>query len=77
VSFGQHVILSHLEREPSELPWDQIKLVYDKALGGMVITIKNVDELLGNANAGPAGRDASTMCALVSAMMEPSRVNRA
>jgi hypothetical protein len=40
----------------------------------MAITIRNVDELLRDH---PAGHHASTMCALVLAMLDPSRARHA
>jgi hypothetical protein len=74
VERGHHVTLSHPERGPSVLAWDKIERVYNAARAGMEITIANVDNLLGD---DPAGHDASTMCALVLAMLDPSRKRRA
>jgi hypothetical protein len=66
VAPGRNVTLEHSKRKRSDLPWERIERVYKAALDGMVITTKNVDELLGDH---PAGRNASTMCALVLAMI--------
>ena len=68
----RNVTLEHSEREPSVLAWDRIARVY-KALAGMEITTGKVDRLLGNH---PADRNASTMCALVLAMQDPTRARR-
>jgi hypothetical protein len=67
---GRHVTLGHEVREPSVLPWDQIELVYNAARAGMELTNDNVDNLLRDH---PAGHSASTMCALVLAMLNPTR----
>jgi hypothetical protein len=70
---GRHVTLGHDQRDASVLGWDQIERVYNAARAGMDITIRNVDALLEDH---PAGHHASTMCALVRAMLDPSRAHR-
>jgi hypothetical protein len=66
---GESVTLGHPGREPSTLPWSNIEIVYRAVMSKPLKTLtpKEVDELLKHH---PATRCASTMCALVLAMVK-------
>ena len=67
----RHVTLrSPNRKEDSVLPWRDIERIYNAARSGMNITPTAVDGILSNPN----NRDSSTMCALVLAMLDPSRI---
>lgn len=66
---GESVTVGHPARDPSVLKWEQIRIVYEAADASL--TPKEVDEILEDH---PATHNASTMCALVLAMKDPSRV---
>jgi hypothetical protein len=73
VEQGTQVTLESLGRKhPSVLRWGDIERVYRAACSGRRITPTAVDEILENPN----NHDSSTMCALVLAMQDPSRVGR-
>jgi hypothetical protein len=70
---GSHVTLTSPNRqEPSVLPWADIAQVYRQGRPDVPLAPAVVDAILGN----PDNRDSSTMCALVLAMRNPSRVHR-
>jgi hypothetical protein len=70
---GSHVTLTSPDRQqPSVLPWADIARVYNEARPAVPLTPTVVDAILEN----PQNRDSSTMCALVLAMRDPTRVHR-
>ena len=70
---GSHVTLTSPDRQqPSVLPWSDITRVYDEARPEFPLTPAVVDAILDN----PQNRNSSTMCALVLAMRDPTRVHR-
>lgn len=73
VEGGSHVTLTSPDRkEPSVLPWADIARVFGTATDNIPFTPGVVDSILEN----PQNRDSSTMCALVLAMRDPTRVHR-
>ena len=70
---GRHVTLTSPNRQqPSVLPWADIAMVYNGAPAHVPLTPTVVDVVLEN----PQNRDSSTMCALILAMRDPTRVHR-
>jgi hypothetical protein len=70
---SSHVTLTSPDRsQPSVLPWADIARVYNAAQVETPLTPTVVDVILENRQ----NRDSSTMCALVLAMREPTRVHR-
>lgn len=65
-------LISRSRQRPSELLWADIKRVYSGAQPAVDLTPTVVDKILDN----PQNRDSSTMCALVLAMRDPSRIRR-
>jgi hypothetical protein len=68
---GSHVsLMSAGRQQPSALRWADIARVFNEAGHGAEFTPTRVDEFLEN----PQNWDSSTMCALVLAMRDGSRV---
>ena len=72
VSPGKHVILTAPTRkQPSVLDWGDIQTVYKNRPPGTLRTV-DVDRILEN----PQFRHSAPLCALVLAIVDPSRVRR-
>ena len=70
---GRHVTLTSPNRqEPSVLPWTHIARVFNGTQADVPLTPTVVDMILENSQ----NRDSSTMCAVVLAMQDPTRVRR-
>lgn len=70
---GSHVTLTSPDRrQPSVLAWEVIARVFGAVRDEIPFTPSVVDAILEN----PQNRDSSTMCALVLAMRDPTRVHR-
>jgi hypothetical protein len=70
---GRHVTLTSPNRtRQSVLPWRDIEQVFNGASPESPLTPAVVDEILEN----PENHDSSTMCALVLAMRDPTRIRR-
>lgn len=68
----QVTLTSPDRRHPSILPWADISRVFTQSPDGVPLTPTVVDAILND----PQNRDSSTMCALVLAMRDPTRVLR-